>query len=310
MTTSRSWRSALILLGLCLSFVPSLRTARGDVIPLWSGASAKAGPNTQTGATATAQDQWSRLVEHGDLYGPYNGGHFVTNQGSSSANASGLAAALLGVKTQATIGNPGSTGGWGVWGWDATATAGWMNDSVILKAPTDGGAMPDSLRLEFSLSFDKPIFPPPPAPTLDLYGQVDIKVNGKLLQINSMTDLTPGAPGSFFDSVTDHLGRTVGTFHIDLPVDSAGESGPFSLSLTATSRASAMSNWGAKTSQDATLSLDGLTFADGTSLASKGYGVSFASGLEFQTVPEPTSVALWSFITIGGALVARRRSRG
>ncbi len=165
--------------------------------------------------------------------------------------------------------------------------------------------MPDSIRLEFSLSFDQPRFPQSPAPTLDLFGPaVDVQVNETSYSISMIRRISLRAPVPFSTRSRITWVATVGTFMSTCPHNSAGESGPFRLlKLRDSSKAIAMSNWGAKTSQDATLSLDGVTFADGKILRLwKGYGLSFASGLELQTVPGADDV--------GRPLVPHRTWRG
>jgi len=311
MIASRSYRLALILFGLCLSLLHALPPARGDAMQPWSGASATAGPDTHSGATASASNQFSQKVEYSIPSSPTRGGYFDYAGGDSSATAGGSAAALLQVNTEGRVGNPGTTNvAVGIRD-PATASSRWTNDTVTITPPA-GSPIPDSIRLQFSLTFN-----PPDAyrrPVDFNYGTVKVQANDKTIYIG----VDGGGGNSYdpkdFDKVTKNPYNpdpTVGTFHLDLPVNKSGVSAPFSLSLAAATAIFTDSNTSLDSFHRDVLGLTGVTFTDGTSLTAKGYGVSFASGLlsSPQPVPEPTSVALWSVVALAGAWIARQRSR-
>jgi len=85
-------------------------------------------------------------------------------------------------------------------------------------------------------------------------------------------------------------------------VDKAGVSAPFSLLLEASSPALAESNSSGSSFLQDFLGLKDVTFADGTSLATEGYGVSFGLGASLSAVrPRVALGRLWSVIALAGA---------
>ena len=297
------YRSFTVPLGLILGLLVAAPRAKGDAMAPWAGATATAGANTQTGATASAEDSWSKRVEYtmsGLWGGPYV--FSVPAYGNSSASAGGSSESLLQANAMADIRAPGSKEFF-LDGGTSEASASWSNDSVHL-APPSSGSLPDMVRLQFSLTFT----------TLNSMGeyylnngQVTFQANDETIKFNIYPSNVSYQSGNF-DSVVDGVyGSKIGSFHLDLPVDSTGTSAAFSLMLSATSLANARNSTPGHIDLKNTLALTGVTRTDGSSL--DGYGISFASGLSLggeQPVPEPSTVALWSAVVIGGVWLRRR----
>ena len=321
MIAFKAGRIALILNGLGLILIHPLPTVRADAMQPWDGATATASSDvngTRTGQSETdpkayARDGWSYSTPS-----YLQSSDYASAGGYSTASASGPAGTLLQVSTQTNIFdhstypiNPDAPVGAG----SSSASASWLGDSVLITPPP-GSPMPDSIRLQFGLTFNPPIYTDPSSPTDGNYRTVQVSANNTTITINPADKDHPGkdlAHSSYsgFDSVSDTPAGRVGTFHLDLPVNQAGTSIPLNLFLEATSYAETTINHSASSFHDDVLGLTDVTFADGTSLASKGYGVTFASGLILspQPVPEPTSIAVWSVVAIAGAWAARRKSR-
>lgn len=326
---------------LCLSPLIGLApaTARADAMKPWAGASASVThdvstggygspqASTSSGPTATASYEWADKVVTQSRYNDH--GYLVGGSLSGSADAQGTSSELLRVKSLGGMGNPGSIYGSASAG-ILVSTAGWKEDAVLLTPPA-AGALPDTIRLNFTMGFTAD--EEPNYYYESHYAGMQLTANDKTIDIKKATRQeyfgVPGTPGykaSDFDSLTDrqsvlvdnrYVNLKVGTFHIDLPVNASGVSDPFSLSLKATTNLYAESNSGASSALLGTLSLDSVTLPDGTLLADKGYGVAFASGMTGltsqvspQPVPEPASVAMWAVVAAAGIGLVRRRAGG
>ncbi|WP_435018147.1 hypothetical protein TA3x_000093 [Tundrisphaera sp. TA3] len=326
MISRRASLPPLLSCGIFLGLALAAGAARGDAMQAWSGASAMAGSkdyagslatsSNQTGPTASATDRWSRSTGFtpATMWGPgsvfpFTGrGHSFDASGTASARAGGAAESLLAVDARTS---PGSAPGLGISlsGGSSIASAGWADD-VIRISPASGGAMPGTIRVDLALEFG-------PSMGIDSQyyqghgsGTFVARANEKEISVQHPLDISPAYAQTLFDSITTGE-RWVGKFHVDLAVDASGMSDTLSLMLTSSSP-----SWGSNTStggawHNETLGITGVSFADGTSLAEKGYGVSFASSLVVPgTVPEPASVAVWSVATLVGLWAAGRGRSG
>lgn len=305
-----------------IAFAYGLVSCLGGLIPAsqaaalapWSGAWAQAGPDRETGATASASDSFAKRVKFRSGYdsweSPGGGGHTTNVHGDATAVAGGSPETLLQIGTKAYVGATGYSYDT-VYSGDVTASAGWTDDFVQITLRA-GLLMPESIQLQFQYEFYPEVMQPYWSGSGHAYhGDSILQMNDKTIKIGSSYFYSPGYKPEWFDSVTDDYGRAVATLHLDLAVDNSGLSEPFSLSLAAQSSAFSNSSSGLSNFHSNRLSLTGITLADGTSLGSLGYGVTFVSGLTPPTpVPEPASIALWSLIAIVGVAVARHRSRG
>ncbi|QEH31581.1 hypothetical protein OJF2_00460 [Aquisphaera giovannonii] len=298
-----------------LSALLDAAAARADAVKPWAGASASTTvfkqASSQSGATATASGAGDTDVSYigYDRATYYN----ITVHGSASASATGRADGLLEVGGHYNAGNPGSmTGSAGPIG-PLSATAGWDGDRVIVTPPA-GGAMPGSVRLNFSLAFQGP---PGYQDAVWQYGSLQVDANGRSIAIRP-TGWIYGPPENRvtgeFDSLTaskSAADQYVGTFHIDLALNPSGVSDPFHLSLSSLPNVGLMRNGGYYSDQWASLALTGVTLPDGSPLAAAGYGVSFASGLlvDPSPVPEPASLACWALVALGASRVIRSGRR-
>ncbi|WZO98348.1 hypothetical protein EP7_005409 [Isosphaeraceae bacterium EP7] len=300
---SYRWASLALGLGVCLASEGS--AASGAAISTWSGASATAGATTETGATASASDAWSRKVEYRGAYDYGSiGGRFVNASGKASAAAGGSPDNLLSVDTHAYAENPGTIEGTSVHGGAATASARWSGDFLTISPP-QGMAIPDSVQLHFGIEFNRQSDQGNFWNEYFRFGPATVVANEKTFNLR---DYWRDTELPRFDSAGPD--SPVGRFHIDLPVNAAGLSAPFSLSLEASSFAVAHSNDRGDVDHRLRLSLLGVTLADGTSLGSLGYQVSFASGLSSpEPVPEPASVAIWTLGAAACIVAARRRKQ-
>ncbi len=295
---------------LIASLAGSIPNSRGAAITPWSGASAQAGSDRETGATASASDLSTKQVEFSSGYSGPGGGYFTTESEDATAVAGGSPEALLQIGTRALVEATGFAMD-GVYSGTVTASAGWADDAVQITTPA-GLPMPESIRLQFRYNFnpeDNSSYSS--ARGYFYYGYSRLQMNDKILKVSGTNSDSPGYEPEWFDSVTEIYGTAVGTLHLDLSVDESGLSDPFSLSLEAQSSAFSNSGTGLFNYHSNRLSLTGVTLTDGRSLGALGYGVSFISGLPSpEPVPEPASVALWSIVAIAGVAVARHRSRG
>jgi hypothetical protein len=187
---------------------------------------------------------------------------------------------------------------------ESTAAASWNNVQATVTGPA-GTALPDSIRLEFQVTYQTPTafensfivnglgwpaFPP------------GLSVNGAPFVLTSAgTALQAG------EQPVQALanGSLTGFFHLDLPLSALGTSQQFSLSL-----GSDLAGLGTTLSDTKTLSLAGIYLPDGTPISADGYSVSFESGLPpppLQPVPEPGALAMWVILAGSGAAWFRRR---
>ncbi|WP_206107592.1 hypothetical protein [Paludisphaera rhizosphaerae] len=293
-------------------------SVQADAIKPWAGASATTKVFGQTdsrsGATASAIGSDSHLLEFQGYYSAAK----VTTSSSASANATGQANNLLEVSGQHYAGDPGTTGTYADSARNISATASWSGDQVIVT-PTGDGAPPDSVRLEFALTFRAPGYS---SEERWMFGSMQVDANGRTITISPVTSYSSSdgystlRVGGEFDSlsISPDIPPESGTyfylgkFHIDVALDGSGVSDPFNLSLSSLPRTGLFKNLGFFSYQWASLALTGVTLPDGTSLADAGYDVSFASGLiiDEAAVPEPASAACWSLAALGSYWLIRR----
>jgi hypothetical protein len=317
MNTSRLFSGMLVpLFGLLGGAI-----ARGDAIQPWAGASASTTvfdqTRSQAGAIAGASGTGTQTVHYAGspVFNPTQ--YFdITVNGSASAGATGRADDLLDVSAHYNAGNPGTLGYGRPGVSPISATASWSGDQVMVTPPV-GGAMPDSVQLQFALTFQAPAGYPEASWQ---FGSMSVDANGKTIAITpSYESSVGGGPvpmSGDFDSLkllptsNSTPYEYVGTFHVDLPLGQSGTSDPFHLALSAMPNTGLASNGGYYADQSGQLALTGVTLPDGTSLSSAGYGVSFASGLmgESTSVPEPTSVACWTLTALVACGLIRRRA--
>ncbi len=134
-------------------------TARGDVIPTWSGASASVQvfdkTNSQSGSSASASSTTSQSVGY---YGSYINTPPLTFSvpvnGSATAEATGQADDLLRLNATYQAPNPGTATFFEsfVATLPVQAAATWSDDRVTVSSPA-GGSLPASIRLEFTGGF-------------------------------------------------------------------------------------------------------------------------------------------------------------
>lgn len=296
-------------------------SVQADAIKPWAGASATTKVFGQTdsrsGATASVSGSDSHLLE---FQGYYSVATIRTNS-SASASASGQANNLLEVSGQYSAGNPGTTGTYADSARNISATASWSGEQVIVT-PAGNGATPDSVRLEFALTFRAPGYS---SEERWMFGSMRVDANGRTITISPVGNSSSSdgysamRVGGEFDSLTISPSSTfigspsgtyfyVGKFHIDVALDKSGVSDPFDLSLSSFPKTGLFRNLGFFSYQWASLALSGVTLPDGTSLTDAGHDVSFASGLiiEEAAVPEPASLTCWSLAALGSCWLIRR----
>jgi hypothetical protein len=317
MKLSRLASGMLVLLFALLSAA----IVRGDAIQPWTGASASVTvfdrTSSQTGSSASASVTGTATVhyEGSPVFNPTQ--YFdITVNGSASASAPGRADDLLDVSSHYSAGDPGTLGHGSSGVPPVSATASWSGDQVTVTPPTSG-TMPDSVRLQFALTFQAP---PSYPEALWQFGSMRVDANGQSITINPVgSGYNNGGPAPMsgnFDSLkllpSSNLSpyEYVGTFHIDVPLSPSGTSAPLQLALSSLPNTGLYSNGGFYSDQSAQLALTGVTLPDGTSLAAAGYGVSFASGLLEQPrpVPEPASLACWALSALGACRLIRHRT--
>lgn len=168
----------------------------------------------------------------------------------------------------------------------ATASATWSNDSVTVTNAS-GSSLPNIIQLNFALTLNAPGEENP---------FFTVTYNGKTVDYSQL-----GSPWS-----------TSGyeTFHIDLPVDASGQSGPFSVGLQLYAPLVGVGTPVSYSGLSGNIALTSVTLPDGTPLASLGDSISFASGLSAPTtVPEPGTLVAWGVAFAATALQAVRRYR-
>jgi hypothetical protein len=187
---------------------------------------------------------------------------------------------------------------------DIIAQAGWNNVAATVEAPV-GISLPSSIRLDFQVNYGSPNkLSPFGIPDGALPTQA-VLVNGysQVALANAGTPLQAGEPAVRVQAD----GSLTGSFHLDLPLSSSGTSPQFSVSLS--SNLMNLLNNGSGTIQNSmSLSLTGILLADGTPIDSKGYSVTFESGLPSPpSVPEPGTWAIWLVTAVSGGWILRRR---
>jgi hypothetical protein len=268
--------------------------------------------SSQQGTTATAS---AGGTEGFDYIGSDGVTWFHQNTtGSLSASAGSDPARLLQVTASDKSPDPGlmSSPGQlsnGHLSGGVTATAGWTNDSVTVTNPS-GSNLPDTIRLDFALTISNTWAMP--------FGTLKATYNGTTLSyaadgMYGSLGLRPDPSNSGkVDTSTVAAGTDrVDTFHIDLALDKAGHSDPFSLGLQLAPFMGLFSDSPANyKNATANLALTGITLPDGTPLSSLGDSVSFASDLTAPaSVPEPQALAAWALIVASVAGFGSRRFR-
>ena len=295
------------------------RPATGSgIASSWSGASASTYYDllsaSQQGATASASSSHQGIVTDSSGY-PGGPTITVTTSGTVGATASGDPAHLLGVTASVNSGNPGE--GYPLSAPDvANATASWSNDAVLVHAPA-GSSLPDTIRLNFTLTFNDPGTSTYNTLTATFNGQTDQAVSQSgisFTHVNSSGENTVLTPSSLDSSNVGTARAPVGlkdTFHIDLPLSGTGLSAPFNLSLALNPQVGAAFEQPTMYDLTGNLALTSVTLPDGiTTLASLGDSISFASGLtppDPNPVPEPASLLGWALAFV--ATCRRVRSR-
>ncbi len=320
--SGRQGLSGSMFLGVAVGLIATQGAVRADSMSTWQGASASAmafsaNPTTSQGSNASASASgsvdtiihWSH-ENYASLSPP------LTSGGSVSATATGNSTNLLQINTNLGVPYTGDIyGGVASQPYGIAASASWSNDSVTIHAP-QGLALPSDIRLQFSL-----VFNPQGYATDQQYGTNTLSYNGHTVSLtNTGTGVvTPYAAYNFpFDTLTNNYfldssglhelsGTQTATFHIDLGLSQSGISEPFSLSLQSINAAQLVQDMGTYMTQDMTLSLTGVTTADGTPLQSLGYSVSFASGMAYP-VPEPATMAAWGLVSAACGLASLHRA--
>jgi hypothetical protein len=262
------------------------------------------GTSAAVEASATGTIQY----ESGGYAGHTNPGHIYSRdvQGSASAQATGHPAELLRLDAHYYAPSPG-TRPINFQTLPVAASASWTGDSVQLQA-SQGADLPPEIRLNFGLSYE----------AQSHIGGIRLDYNPSFtIQYNETTVTLDGTTAAAWENQPYHPMSPIaldnltmsssswlvtGAFHIDLPIHTNGVSDPFSLSLSTDVGEGLTSNEFLQNSlSDLVLSLKDVTLPDGTSLTDAGYGVSFASGMEWpqpHAVPEPASVAMWAGLAL------------
>lgn len=337
MNLSKGRRFVTLAFGFAIAIPVLGPAARGDAMGPWNGASASTTVfdqnASQQGATAAASGSETQSFEYVGSSGYPPGLYHIPVSGSASAIATGRPDQILSIQSQYQTPNPGKLGPpFGTPG-EVRASASWTNDAVILTPPV-GGTLPDSVRLQFALT----VAPQTPAnyysPYYDVpeqhfssFGTIQLRANNQSYTVGPwMASQVGDRSSSAFDSVTTYPAsataiptldpvtklpgviRSIGTFHLDLPLSASGVSDPFHLTLESRLSTGLAQSSAIKIYHNAVLALTDVTLPDGTSLISKGYGVTFESGMP-SPVPEPTSLACWGLVASAAGWVGRRRLR-
>jgi hypothetical protein len=228
----------------------------------------------------------------------------VTATMNASASATPGETNLLQLQTSFSAPDPGRFSGPTSPNTDILEDAQWGNVTATVGAPA-GSPMPGSIRLDFQVNY---------APQdVNVYGGI----RSSYLSITGSPVMLLPAAGSVLQTGEQPAqvqanGSLTATFHLDVPLSSAGVSlTPFAVALSA-QFPGLMPNMPASISDAMSVSLTGIDLPDGSSLAANGYNVSFnsvAGPIQFETVPEPATWACWAVITAFGALKLRSRRR-
>ena len=170
---------------------------------------------------------------------------------------------------------------------ESTAAASWNNVQATVTGPA-GTAVPDSIRLEFQVTYQTPT----------TYSNSFI-VNGLGwaafpfgLTVNGapMTLTAAGTPLQAGEQPVQALanGSLTGFFHLDLPVSALGTSQQFSLGL-----GSDLAGLGRTLSDSETLSLAGIYLPDGTPISADGYNMSFGWAYPYRPSSRYPTGAIW-----------------
>jgi hypothetical protein len=305
----------IILVGVVL---PARLSEASGITNSWSGASASVDYFGQTqanqGATATASTGGPETQHY---TGGTGGLYSMQTTGSVQATAGGSPGSLLNVSaTGYSGGDPGVIGSPANPTAIGSALAQWNNDEATVTSKA-GGALPDAIRLNLTLTITSPAEINRAGLTASIngttlnyyttsYGYTNSNINGPTSSFLDSSSTTQTGP--------EGAGTRVDTFHIILPLNASGQSSPFNLGLNLTPDFNLYSGiW--QYNMDglgATLGLSSVTLPDGASLASMGDSVSFLSGLGSPSVvPEPATFLGWAvMIAFAGGSTAWRSRTG
>ncbi|HEX8200545.1 MAG TPA: hypothetical protein VF590_08655 [Isosphaeraceae bacterium] len=305
--------------------------SHADAIHPWAGAGAEVQVfnqwNTQSGTVAALAAQGQKDVAYIPDLAPERTWPVY---GRARAEATGRPEALLRVDGSYSASTYGSFRGSSE-GTTVRASATWTGDAVHVQVP-EGANPPESIRVHVALDFLR---------SSSSFGSMSLRLNDRTFAARAwggeyegvydllhFYELEPGSgfpqpietahlPEGFdslvFPGPADSRGGVTGraTFHLDLPVNASGDSAPFSLGLESNLSLGIQSNANIFAEhRDFTVSLTDVTLPDGTPLASRGYAVSFASGLPWPAaVPEPASLAGWGLVAALAGAAARSRRR-
>lgn len=325
MNRTRGPRLATVVLWTAAAVGGMDESSRAAAIHPWSGAGAQVRVfdriDSATGASAVQSAEGEAVIDYEGVSDRYQ----VRVRGAATAEASGRPEGLLRVDTSYSTGNPG-TRPRDYRGTEVRALATWTDDAVSVRAP-EGTRLPEAVRLHFALDFGRLRF-----------GSLALTFNDNVLRASEDEFVNQGTRYQYKPQGADRFRELFNlndppegidsydpvhrddpdtgrerrvTFHLDLPVDDAGVSAPFSLGLESVPSVGLVSNqFVSADHRDFTVSLTDVRLPDGTPLTSQVYAVSFASGLSWsEPVPEPASLAIWGLVACVAGRTARRRAR-
>ncbi|WP_422929273.1 hypothetical protein [Singulisphaera sp. PoT] len=207
-------------------------------------------------------------------------------------------------------------------------SASWSND-VVTVSNSSGSAPPDSIRLNFTLTYATPGEITPSGIRATYNGQQDsvsnTGVTGYTSQqfqhnIDGYTKLPLPIDSTTINN-RDSPTFLTDTFHVDLHLDAKGQSDPLNLKLELTPAMTLVANSeirfgtlaGDPVDLYGNLALTSVTLPDGMPLSALGDSVTFLSGLQAPgtlaaPVPEPTTFLAWGLVlSLGGLAKASRR---
>jgi hypothetical protein len=312
MNTMKPWFVVLLIsVAFAMGAVAERPILASGMNGTWSGASASASlfslSQSQQGAVASASENQTLTITYPGLSIPQTN-YTATVSAGVTASASDDTAHLLQVTASAYSPNPGQIGG--PTPNNALGMATWTNDAAVVTGPA-GSELPDSIRLNFTVTFTAPWAIVPSGLTATINGtKLTYGINlfgNPYSNNNGLVDSSKlvAASGSSQSTLTE-------TFHLNLALNQAGVSSPINLGLQLSPPVGLVNGTGySYTGLSGNLALSSVTLPDGTSLASLGDTVSFESGLASpNAVPEPSSLIVWGLIamTAGATAVARSRS--